>query len=157
MELKDIATVSGKGGLFRVLKPSRGGVILESLDAEKKKMIAGPNHRVSVLNEISIYTTDSEGSVPLEDVFRKMYEEFKDDTGVDPNSDSDELKSFLKHILPDYDDEQVYVSDIKKLVKWYGILLEKCPEIFETSSEANAEQKQNAGKGKQSNPGKNNQ
>ena len=122
MELKEIASVSGKGGLFKVLKPSKTGMILESLDSKRSKLIAGINHQVSLLDEISIYTLDSEGSRPLNEVFLKIKEEFGDDPGVDSKSDPEELRAFLKHILPEHDPDRVYPSDIKKLVTWYGIL-----------------------------------
>lgn len=143
MEFNEIATVSGKGGLFKVLKPSKTGVILESLDEDKARFMAGPTARVSILNDISIYTTSEEGSVSLEEVFKKIYKEFKEDIGIDPNEDGEELKAFLKHILPDYDEERVYVSDIKKLVKWYGVLLQNAPELLK---EAKKEEKKSSGK-----------
>ncbi|MFY0687279.1 MAG: DUF5606 domain-containing protein [Cyclobacteriaceae bacterium] len=130
MEYSDIASVSGKGGLFKVVNPTRSGVILESMDAAKKKLVVGMNAKVSVLSEISIYTTDGEGSVPLEEVMRKIHAEFNGDAGVDKNSDPDELKSFLQHVLPNYDDERVYVSDIKKLVNWYGLLVDIAPDLL---------------------------
>ena len=60
MELKEIASVSGKGGLFKILKPAKGGVILESLDEAKSKLVVGASQRLSVLSEISIYTTTKE-------------------------------------------------------------------------------------------------
>ncbi len=131
MEFKEIATVSGKGGLFKVLNPTRSGVILESLDEKKAKLIVNANSKVSVLHEISIYTTDAEGTVALEEVLRKIHKEFKGDTGLNKNSDGDELKAFLKHVLPNYDSERVYVSDIKKLVNWYSILASEAPEVLE--------------------------
>ncbi len=131
MEFKEIATVSGKGGLFKILNPTRSGVILESLDEKKTKLIVNANSKVSILHEISIYTTDSEGTVALEEVMRKVHKEFAGDTGLTKTSDNEELKAFLKHILPNYDAERVYVSDIKKLVNWYGILVQEAPEVFE--------------------------
>ncbi|WPP49413.1 DUF5606 family protein [Catalinimonas niigatensis] len=134
MDLKDIASISGKGGLFHIVKPTRSGVIVESLDEQKKKLVVGANHRVSVLKEVSIYTTDAEGSVPLEEVFKKIHEEFGDDPGVD-TSDAEELKAFTKHIIPEYDEERVYPSDMKKLVSWYSILLKNAPEVFEKKEE----------------------
>ncbi len=131
MELKDIASVSGKGGLFKILSPTRTGAVLESLDNQKKKMIVGAHSKVSVLSEISIYTTDADGSKPLEEVLKKIHKEFNGDTDLDSGSAPDELKSFLKFILPEYDEARVYVSDIKKLVSWYAILVKEAPEIFE--------------------------
>jgi Domain of unknown function (DUF5606) len=130
MELSEIASISGKGGLYKVVKPGKTGVLLESLDAAKTKIVAGGSQRMSVLSEISIYTTTKEGTVALQDVLKKINKDFGTDLGVDANSDANELKSFLKSVLPEYDQDRVYVSDIKKLVKWYGILQEYTPEIF---------------------------
>ncbi len=135
MDFKDIAAVSGKGGLFTVVKPTKSGVILESLDDKKTKLVTGLNHKVSVLAEISVFTTGQEDSVPLEEIFIRIKKEFDDDPGVDKNSDPDELKSFLAHILPDYDRERVYVSDIKKIVSWYAILYRWAPELLTPKQE----------------------
>jgi len=130
MDLKEIATVSGKSGLFKVFKPTKTGLILETLDEKKAKVITSINHRVSVLDEISIFTTDGDGSIPLGQVLKTIHQEYRDDTGVTSKSDPQELKSFLKSIVPNYDPERVYVSDIKKLVSWYSILHQFQPEFF---------------------------
>lgn len=135
MTIADIATVSGKGGLYKVLAPTKSGVILESLDEAKTKMVATTNHRLSLLHEISIYTTTKEGNVPLEDVFKKIQKDFGDDPGVDTNSDSDELKAFMKSVLPEYDEDRVYTSDIKKLVRWYGLIRKFAPDVLTESEE----------------------
>jgi hypothetical protein len=135
MELSEIASISGKGGLFKVVKPGKTGVLLESLDAAKTKLVAGASQRMSLLSEISIYTTTKEGTVSLVDVLKKIHQDFGNDLGVDANSESNELKSFLKSVLPEYDEDRVYVSDIKKLVKWYGVLQEYAPEVFVEKSE----------------------
>lgn len=135
MTIAEIATVSGKGGLYKVVTPTKSGVILESLDDAKTKMVATTNHRLSLLNEISIYTTTREGNVPLEDVLKKVHQDFGDDPGVDGNSDSGELKAFMKSILPEYDENRVYTSDIKKLVKWYELIRKYAPEILNEASE----------------------
>lgn len=135
MELSEIASISGKGGLFKVLKPGKSGVLLESLDATKSRIVASTTQRLSLLSEISIYTHTKEGTAPLEQVLKKIHQEYKQDLGVDGNSDGNELKVFLKSVLPEFDENRVYVSDIKKLVKWYGILVEQAPEIFEQKKE----------------------
>jgi hypothetical protein len=138
MELTEIASISGKGGLFKVLKPGKSGVLLESLDDAKTRIVAGGSQRLSVLSEISIYTTTQEGTVPLIEVLKKIRKDFNNDLGVDANSDNDELKSFLKSVLPEYDQDRVYVSDIKKLVKWYSILMQYAPEVFDGTAEESA-------------------
>lgn len=139
MTLAEIATVSGKGGLFRIVSPTKSGVILESLDEQKTKLVATTNHRLSLLHEISIYTTTKEGTEPLEAILKKIHSEYGADPGVDSNADPSELKAFIKSVLPEYDESRVYVSDIKKLVRWYGVLLKYVPEIFEEKKEEAAE------------------
>jgi hypothetical protein len=140
MTLAEIATLSGKGGLFKVVAPTKSGVILESLDDAKTKVVATASQKLSLLNEISIYTTTKEGTVALEDVLKKINKEYGADPGVDANSDSSELKAFLKSILPEFDETRVYTSDIKKLVKWYEIILKFAPEILaEAEKEAGKE------------------
>lgn len=132
MELKEIVTVSGKGGLFKVVKPTRTGMILESLDKQKTRLIAGPQHRLSLLSEISVYTNNSEGSTPLQDVLYVLQESYgKNTLPVSGKSEPAELLSFMEKAVPDYDRDRVYVSDVKKLVNWYGILQEFAPEILE--------------------------
>lgn len=135
MELTEIASVSGKGGLYRIVKPTRNGVILESLDEKKSRFIATANQRVSSLNEISIYTTDAEGAVPLDGVLRKIYEDFDDDPGLDGTSSPEELKGFMQHILPDFDRQKVYVSDIKRLLSWYKVIYKYAPELLKDKEE----------------------
>lgn len=146
MELKDFAAISGKGGLFRVIKPTRSGIIVETVDDKQKKMVASASNRISVLEEISLYTNTSEGAIPLRDVFLKIYEEFKDDTGVTGSASPEELTAFIEHLVPEYDKEKVYVSDIKKIVSWYNILIKYHPEIFEQALKEEAEEQKEENK-----------
>ncbi|SIS49395.1 DUF5606 family protein [Belliella pelovolcani] len=139
MKFNEIATVSGKPGLYKILKPTRSGVILESMDEKKGKLVVGANQRVSVLSEISMYTMTEEGASPLEDIMIKIEAEFKGDIGLDSTADADELQAFLKHVLPDYDEDKVYPSDIKKLVSWYKIIRAHAPEVLEEQPEENSE------------------
>jgi hypothetical protein len=136
MEFSEIASISGKGGLYKILKPGRSSVALEALDSSKTKIVAGATSRVSVLSEISIYTTTKEGTVPLADVLRKINEQFGSDIGIDPESDPRELRAFLKSVLPEFDEQRVYISDIKKLMKWYDILLRQAPEVLKMSEKS---------------------
>lgn len=128
--LKEIASVSGKGGLFRILKPTRNGVILETIDEKKIKSVANSNERVSILKEISIYTTGEESSKALEDVLKNVHKLFGAELKVSSKSSDAELRDFMEKVVPDYDVEKVYCSDIRKLVNWYGILSKNFPEIF---------------------------
>ncbi|MCF0043613.1 DUF5606 family protein [Dyadobacter fanqingshengii] len=134
--LKEIANVSGKGGLFRILKPSRAGVIVESLDEKREKTLIGPTARVSVLKDVSIFTDGEEESAPLADVFLKIREEHGEEVTLQPKTASDkELIEFLNKILPDFDRSKVYVSDIKKIITWYNLLSKYTPELFVAAPE----------------------
>lgn len=129
--LKEIANISGKGGLFRILKPSRAGVIVESLDEKREKTLVGPTARVSVLKDVSIFTTGKKDSVALSRVFLKIRKEHGEELPLDAKTASDkDLIEFLNKILPDFDRSKVYVSDIKKIVTWYNLLTKHLPEFF---------------------------
>jgi hypothetical protein len=140
-DLTEIASISGKGGLFRIIKPGRVGVILESMDDKKIKIATNPNHKVSILADISIYTTTDDGAMPLEDILRKIHKEFGDDPGIDSKSTADELISFIEYIVPEYDDSRVYPSDVKKLVNWYNVLLREFPDFFKEEKKEKKESK----------------
>ncbi len=134
MNFKDIASVAGKPGLYKIVSPTRSGVVLEALDEKKTKLVAGMSMRVSVLSDISIYTLTEEGAEPLESVMKKIYANYQGDTGVDASATDAELRAFLKSVLPEFDQDRVYVSDIKKLNAWYLIIHKNCPEVFQESS-----------------------
>jgi hypothetical protein len=129
MDLKKIAAISGKPGLFKVFKPARTGVILESLDEKKLKTVASLNHKVSMLSEISVYTNTKEGSIALTDIFIKIKEKYNGALTVDVSNNATLLK-FIEEVLPEYDKTKVYPSDIKKMVNWYNILFKQMPELF---------------------------
>ena len=133
MNFKDIAAVAGKPGLYRIVSPTRSGVVLEALDEKKTKLVAGMSMRVSVLNDISIYTLTEEGAEPLESVMKKIDANYQGDTGVDASATDAELRAFLKSVLPEFDQDRVYVSDIKKLNAWYLLIHKNCPEVFQES------------------------
>ncbi|MEP1088558.1 DUF5606 domain-containing protein [Algoriphagus sp.] len=135
MNFKDLASVAGKPGLFKVLKPSRTGVILESMDGKNTKLVAGMSQRVSILSDISIYTLTEEGAEPLESVMQKIEAEFQGDLGLDANPDDSELRAFMKHILPEVDEARVYTSDIKKLITWYKLIKAQAPEVLQKKEE----------------------
>ncbi|KAA9349700.1 DUF5606 family protein [Larkinella humicola] len=134
--LKEIANIAGKSGLYRIMKPSRTGVIVESLDEKKEKTMIGPTARVSVLKDISIYTDDEEQSKPLADVFLAIYEKYEDSLPITPKSASNaELAEFIGEVVPEYDRDRVHMSDVKKMIGWYTILRKNLPEVFEKKAE----------------------
>ena len=127
VNLKDIASISGMSGLYRVVSPTRSGVIIETLDDKANRLVAQSKHRISLLHEISIYTEDAEVTVPLADVFEKIRQKFGQEIPVNSKSNNNELYSFIQEVIPDYDRSRVYVSDIKKLVTWYAIVSRYVP------------------------------
>ena len=138
--LKEIANFSGKSGLYRILKPGRGGVIVESLDGKREKSMIGASARVSVLKDISIFMAEEDKSTPLATVFTNIEEKYQGQS-LDAKSMSDyQLVDFMTEILPGYDTERVYLSDIRKIITWYNILKVQVPEIFEQTAEVATEE-----------------
>jgi len=130
--LQEVANISGKPGLYRIVKPGRAGVIVETLDAQKKKELIPVNAKVSVLKDISIYTEQYDKSIPLADLFLKIRELFGAQVEMDVKSaNATELFDFMAKILPDFDRERVYSSDVKKIIQWYNILSVELPGLFE--------------------------
>lgn len=141
MNLKDIASVAGKPGLFKIVKPSRTGVIVESLEVKPKKTIVNASQRISILKEISMYVTgEAEESVALEEVFNSIKAKFGIGilADIDPKNE-DDLEDFITSILPNWDKDRIYTSDIKKLVTWYNKLSEFYPEALEDNKEEEKE------------------
>ena len=127
VNLKDIASISGMSGLYRIISPTRSGVIIETLDDKASRLVAQSKHRISLLHEISIYTEDAEVTVPLADVFDQIRQKYGEQLPVNSKSTNNELYAFIQEIIPDYDRSRVYISDIKKLVNWYGIVSKYVP------------------------------
>ena len=114
-------SVSGQSGLFRFVSQGRNGIIVESF-ADKKRSFVSASSKVNSLEDIAIFTDGEE--VPLKKVLKSIFETEQGKAAPDPKSSPDVLKNFMAKILPNYDRERVYVSDIKKLVSWYNTLLE---------------------------------
>jgi hypothetical protein len=133
-DISKLAAVSGEGGLFVITAALKNGVMMESLDEKKTRIVAGAHSKVSVLSEISIYTTTQEGSVPLEDVLKSMYLLYGENLKVTSKSDSADLRSLLSSVLKEADLDRVYTSDIKKLVSWYHVLLKFAPGVLATAT-----------------------
>ncbi|MGL4779878.1 MAG: DUF5606 family protein [Bacteroidales bacterium] len=118
--LKLILSISGKPGLFKLISQGRGNIIVESL-VDKKKVPAYAHDKVISLNDISIYTLD--GETPLKEIFATIAKkENGAQASIDPKSDAKALRTYFAEILPDYDEDRVYPTDIKKVITWYNIL-----------------------------------
>ncbi len=119
MDLSKILSISGKSGLFKMIAQTKNGLIVESL-IEKKRMPAFSHDKISSLDEISVFTNGED--LPLNKVFKLIYEKQSGGPAVDYKSDDKTLKKFFKDLVPDYDETRVYTSHIKKILKWYNIL-----------------------------------
>ncbi|MDR2223752.1 MAG: DUF5606 domain-containing protein [Flavobacteriaceae bacterium] len=136
MSLEKVLAISGKPGLYELLVQTRTGFIAESL-ADGKKSTVGLKNNVSLLSEISIYT--HEGEVKLFDVFRNIATKENNGEAISHKASAPELVAYFKEVLPNYDEERVYVSDIKKVINWYNIV-QKRGLIAEDFKEVAAEE-----------------
>ena len=134
MGLEKVLAIAGKPGLYKLVTQTRGGFVAESL-LDKKRISIGIQQNVSVLSEIAIYTLTEE--VPLVKVLGTINtKENGKQTSVKANDSNDKLEEYFFGILPDYDEDRVYVSDIKKVIKWYNLLQEhKMLNLLETDDE----------------------
>ncbi len=121
MSLEKVLSISGKPGLYKLVAQTRGGFVAESL-IDKKRISVSIQHNVSVLSEIAIYTLTEE--IPLKQVFLNIKnKENGGETSVKANESKDKLEAYFFEVLPNYDEDRVYASDIKKVLQWYNLLL----------------------------------
>jgi hypothetical protein len=121
MKLKDILAISGKPGLYKFLSQGRNGIIVESI-SDKKRTAINSATKVSALSDIAIYTETEE--MPLKEVLKKLYEKESGKQTISHKSENDQLVALFEQIVPDFDRNRVYVSDIRKLIAWYNVLIE---------------------------------
>ena len=122
MSLEKVLAISGKPGLYELLVQTRTGFIAESL-ADGKKSTVGLRNNVSLLSEISIYTIDKEK--PLAEVMRAIAEKEDNGPAISHKEDNATLESYFREVLPEFDEDRVYASDIKKVLNWYNMLQAK--------------------------------
>jgi len=122
MSIERILSISGKPGLYDLKLQTRTGFVAESL-IDGKKITVGMRSNVSLLSEISIYTYNEE--VRLSEVFRKIAEKEDNGPAISHKEDNDKLAAYFREVLPEYDEDRVYASDIKKVMNWYNMLQAK--------------------------------
>ena len=117
-----VLTISGKPGLYRLLSSGRNMIIVEVIDATKKRVPVHNTDKVVMLDDIAIYTDTEE--VPLREVFAKIYEKENGVISLDLKmATPEEMVEYFEGIMPDYDRERVYLTHIKKMFSWYNILV----------------------------------
>jgi hypothetical protein len=119
MNLTGIISISGKPGLHRVVAQGNNNVIVESL-TDKKRFPAHGNNRISALEDISIYTQGED--MPLREVFTAIFKKENGGAAISHKESEAKLVAYMKEVLPEYDQDRVYLSDIRKLFQWYNLL-----------------------------------
>tara|TARA_B100001287_G_scaffold120818_1_gene101834 strand:- start:4541 stop:4966 length:426 start_codon:yes stop_codon:yes gene_type:complete len=119
MKLEGIINVSGKSGLHKIVSKGKNTIIVESL-IDKKRMPVYSHINANSLEEIGIYTYKD--TIPLSDVFTKIAKKTKCSQCISHKENTKDLVNYFREILPEYDEERVYISDIKKVFQWYNIL-----------------------------------
>lgn len=137
---KTILAITGKPGLYSLVQQGRGMLIVETIDEKKRRFPVGPRDRVTSLNDVSMYTEGDD--VSLNSVFHNIKELYQGKTvDIDlKKASKDELADFMAKALPSYDRERVHLSDIKKLIQWYNLLVSNGISDFETAEETAEEQ-----------------
>lgn len=134
--LETILAISGKPGLYRLVNRGNRSLIVETLDAQKKRMPAFGTDKIISLADIAMYTDEEE--VPLRQVLKNIYDmEGGKTTAIDyRKATNQELADFMAKALPNYDRDHVYPGDMKKLIQWYNILIENGITDFEEKQQA---------------------
>ncbi len=140
--LKTILSISGKPGLYKLVSQGKNMLIVESISGDKKRFPAYSHDKIISLGDIAIYTEETE--VPLKDVLISIREK---ENGALASIDAkkstpDQLRAYLAEVLPDFDRERVYPSDIKKLINWYNLLIDNDLTEFEEQEEAEETEKE---------------
>lgn len=120
MEFSKIIAVTGKPGLYEILSQTKTGVIVKSI-VDGKRFPITATHNVSLLDNIAIYTYEEE--IPLGQVFKNIAEKEDGKEAISHKESGTKLQAYFSEILPNFDEERVYVSNIKKVIQWYNILV----------------------------------
>ena len=139
MDLSGIISIAGKPGLYKVIAQGKNSVIVESL-VNGKRIPAYATDKISALEDISIYTLESD--VPLADVFASLIKKFEGKEGLSHKDDVINLQEVLFEVLPDYDEDRVYPSDIKKMFQWYNLLVNAGVLTFEADQKEEPKQEE---------------
>ena len=137
MKLDKVLSISGKPGLYELKAQTRGGFVAESM-LDGKKISVNMRHNVSLLSEIAIYTYTEE--VPLREVFQKIYDKENGGEAINHKESKAKLEEYFSEVLPEYDEDRVYISDIKKIIQWYNLLVSKGYTDFSKGDEKASEE-----------------
>jgi hypothetical protein len=128
IDTRNVMAITGKPGLYRIISQMAKSIVVESMDEQRTKMPVHTNYQVALLEEITIYTKD-DSRLTLKDIIRTLEAEYADALPISIKDIPAKLKEFMQKIAPLHDSTRVYVSDIQKIIKWYGILKAYAPQI----------------------------
>jgi hypothetical protein len=138
MDLSKILSISGRSGLFQVVSQLKNAVLVESL-LDKKRFPAFAHEKISSMEEIAVFTATEDK--PLKEILKAIYDKQEGKPALDAKSDDKKLQAFFLEVVPDYDTERVYISDIRKIISWYNLLLEHNILDFTEKEEGKSEEK----------------
>jgi hypothetical protein len=137
MEFSKIISVAGKPGLFQVISQSKNAIIVQGIN-DTKRVAINATQNVSLLENIAIYTYEED--LPLLEVFKAMSEKTNGEKAISHKESGNKLTSFFAEVLPNYDDERVYTSNIKKVIQWFNILIDAGMDFSAVTEENTTEE-----------------
>ncbi|MEN8704296.1 MAG: DUF5606 domain-containing protein [Polaribacter sp.] len=137
MEFSKIISVGGKPGLFQVISQSKNAIIVQGIN-DTKRVAINATQNVSLLENIAIYTYEED--LPLLEVFKAMSEKTNGEKAISHKESGNKLTSFFAEVLPNYDDERVYTSNIKKVIQWFNILIDAGMDFSAVTEENTAKE-----------------
>ena len=126
--LKEILSISVKPGLYKLINNTSNDIIVESL-LDGKRFAAYSNSKIIALEDISIYTEDED--MPLKEVLKRIFEKENGAQALSHKADTEKILAYFEEIVPEYDHNRVYVSDMRKIIQWYNLLADKKMLSFE--------------------------
>jgi len=138
MTFEKIIAITGKPGLYQILSQNKTSIIVESL-LDKKRRAVTFRQQLSALKDIAIYTYDEE--IPLKIVFKTIFDKENGLTSVSSKANKQELFAYFREILPEFDEDRVYISTIKKIINWYNLLFDNKFEFKQLEIKTNKENK----------------
>jgi len=123
MNFKDILAVSGKPGLYKLVTNRSNGLVVADLDSGKSVFCPMRKHQFTPMETVAIYTMND--TIELSEIFTRMLDQVDENPPADVSASKDEIEDYFASIVPDYDEDRVYISDMKKVIKWFTILNER--------------------------------
>jgi hypothetical protein len=123
MNLKDILAISGLPGLFKMVDSRGNGLLVQGIDGGKTKFYSMRKHQFTPMETVAIYTMSD--TIELSEIFQRMLDQVSENPPAGVKDSKEKIEDYFSSIVPDYDEDRVYISDMKKVIKWFNILNEK--------------------------------